>query len=120
MREFQFQENRTAPVKIAGEVYQIPLDPKRIQDMGNLLLQKSREIEARQEEKEGLEDFYQACQKALDSLLGPGSFDRIFQGREQSWLDVLDLLHFLIPAAREALEEEARRYLPESIDKAEA
>lgn len=49
---------------------------------------------------------------SIDSILGEGASDKIFEGRRVGLLDVLDVLNFIQATVKEIREEKFKQYSP--------
>ncbi|HSH35518.1 DUF6673 family protein [Schnuerera sp.] len=104
VRKFEFKNN-DLELDIAGEKFYIdPFQPdlfNRIEEGKTKLLEEGDKLKSlddnstTQDLEKGIEQAIKTCTTVIDSLLGENSTERIFKERRISFLDAVDVAHFI-------------------------
>lgn len=100
MKSFEFSE-RVVPIEIRGKEYKLPYT-KQALGLQRKFAEESAELDKQIKAGNKTEaELPELSRRFVDSLLGDGSFDEIFGGREFSAVDMAELLLFFADAVND-------------------
>lgn len=114
MRKFEFSQTYE-PVEIAGKEYRIEFNDEKIKQYYTDFAQFQKDIVEfekinasdlpQEEQLQHFDDMKKVVGRAVESLLGEGTFDEIYENAGHSIMNVMDLVYFM----SEVVEERASR-----------
>lgn len=110
VREFNFKST-VEEFKIEGDIYKVDFSDKKLreyQEKFNEFLEESAELEklrhdnmTSEEQENYFNSSYKLCEKMIDTVLGEGSFDKLYEKSGKSIFNMIDVIEFLSEAVGE-------------------
>lgn len=116
-KKFEFRDHRTK-LDIAGHIFKVdvmnPKVMKRIEEFGKQAIEQDF-LDEDDDFTTQLEKSLAFMHEAIDSILGEGSAEKIFEGIEPSLFDMIDVLNYISSASKEARQKQFDKYSPERV-----
>lgn len=117
VQKFEFRDQRTE-IEIAGVTFRLdvtnPALLRRIEQFGKEAVEQSF-IDEKDDYLTQIEKSIKFMQNAIDQILGEGATKEIFQDREVSFLDLLDVIDFLREAVLQARKDQLGKYSADRV-----
>lgn len=117
VKTFQFRDHKTK-LDIAGHIFEVdttdPESIRKIQEFGQQAI-KQDFLDKDDEYIVQVEKSLEFMHNAIDSILGEGATEQIFEGRSVSFLDMLDILNYVNDVVLEARKKQFDKYSPERV-----
>lgn len=114
MRKFEFKKSYEE-LEIAGKVYRMRFDDEKLLEYHEAFdefyqdTKKMQEVETEDMEHEELLDTYkeirEMSKKILDTVLGEGAYDELYEKSGQSTMGMVDVINFVSDAVGDGMEK---------------
>lgn len=113
--KFEFKSN-DLELDIAGKLFYVDTtDPElieRVLDFAKGAQTMAEELKGKEDYVEELKGTISFCLDAIDSILGEGSSDKIFEGRKVGLFDTLDVISYIVNSMNEGKDNKFLEYSP--------
>lgn len=114
-KKFEFKNNGLK-LDIAGSVFYVdttnPELIERILDFAKGAESMAKELKDKEDYVKELKETISFCLGAIDSILGEGSSDKIFEGRKVGLFDCLDVINYIVNSINEGKDNKFLEYSP--------
>lgn len=114
-KKFQFKNN-DLELDIAGNKFYVDTtDPElieRVLDFAKGAESMAKELKNKDDYVKELKETIEFCLGAIDSILGEGSSDKIFEGRKVGMFDCLDVISYIVNSINENKDNKFLEYSP--------
>lgn len=114
-KQFEFKNN-DLELDIAGNKFYLdttePSLIERILEFAHGAEAMGNDLKGKEDYVEGLKEAIAFCLEAIDSILGEGSSDKIFEGRKVGMFDCLDVMSYIVDSVNENKDNKFLAYSP--------
>ena len=114
-KKFEFKSN-DLELDIAGNKFYVdstnPELIEKVLDFAKGAEDKAKELKGKDDYVEELKETISFCLGAIDSILGEGSSDKIFEGRKVGMFDCLDVIYYIVNSINENKDNKFLEYSP--------
>lgn len=114
-KKFEFKNNDLELDIADNKFYVDTTDPELIEkvlDFAKGAEDKANELKGKDDYVEELKGTISFCLGAIDSILGEGSSDKIFEGRKVGMFDCLDVISYIVSSINENKDNKFLEYSP--------
>lgn len=118
---FDFRKDSVLTLDLAGNTFEIDVMNvdliNRLNNFSQVAIEKGNEISKREDYTQGVIEVCNICGDAIDEVLGVGSYEKIFAGREVNVVDHIDLINFISAEITKFRNKRFQAYAPNRAER---